>query len=122
MMLICRMMTMMMILIQIEKVPAHCSQEPSELSGLRQVSVRWQMRPPIHRHHHHHHIVVIIAITIAIPIAINIFATITCFNIKGIDCIIVSIMFTASNSSYFQGISLAKLQADCAIWPLLLSS
>ena len=61
MMLICRMMTAMMtammILIQIEKVPAHCSQEPSELSGLRQVSVRWQMRPPIHRHHHHHDII-----------------------------------------------------------------
>ena len=56
-MMISRMMTMMMILIQIEKVPAHCSQEPSELSGLRQVSVRWQMRPPIHRYHHHHDII-----------------------------------------------------------------
>ena len=95
-MMICRMMTAMMILIQIEKVPAHCSQEPSELSGLRQVSVRWQMRPPIHRHHHHHHIIVIIAITIAITITIV--ATIICFNIKGIDCIIVSILFTASIS------------------------
>ena len=122
MMLICMMMTAMMILIQIEKVPAHCSQEPSELSGLRQVSVRWQMRPPIHRHHHYHHIIIIIAITIAITIAINILATITCFNIKGIDCIIVSIMFTASNSFNFRGISLAKFQVDCAIWSLLLSS
>ena len=116
--MISRMTTTMMILIQIEKVPAHCSQEPSELSGLRQVSVRWQMRPPIHRHHHHHQIIVIIAITIAI----NILATITCFNIKGIDCIIVSIMFTASNSFNFRGISLAKFQVDCAIWSLLLSS
>ena len=115
-MLICMMMTTMMILIQIEKVPAHCSQEPSELSGLRQVSVRWQMRPPIHRHHHHHHIIVIIAITIAITIAINILATITCFNIKGINCIIVSIMFAASNSFNFRGVALAKFQVDCAIW------
>ena len=64
--MISRMTTTMMILIQIEKVPAHCSQEPSELSGLRQVSVRWQMRPPIHRHYQHHHIIVIIDITIII--------------------------------------------------------
>ena len=38
--------------IQIEKVPAHCSQDPSELSGLRQVSALCQMMPPHPRHHH----------------------------------------------------------------------
>ena len=44
--------------IQIEKIPAHSSQDPSELSGLRQVSVLCQMMPPhphCHRHSRHHH-------------------------------------------------------------------
>ena len=63
-----------------------------------------------HRHHHHHHII------------ITILANIICFNIKWIDCIIVSIMITPSNSFNFRGISLAKFQVDCAIWSLLLSS
>ena len=63
-----------------------------------------------HRHHHHHHIIVTIV------------ANIICFNIKWIDCIIVSIMITPSNSFNFRGISLAKFQVDCAIWSLLLSS
>ena len=53
------MMTKMMTIakIQIEKVPAHCSQDPSELSGLREVSALCQMMSTHHYHHHHpsHH-------------------------------------------------------------------